>query len=145
MGVDTTRAAPPQAPSKGPGFDPNDPKIGYYRCRLVKNGPAVPAQVFLRDGPRDENGALIGDQELVGLVWGRNGAREVDPLATTSPNGWMTWWVAFIAGGEITKEEFDRMVATMDWARNTSAPEGNPEAPIDLTATAPISRPGVKP
>lgn len=108
--------------AKGPGIHLNDIRAGYYRRRLVKNGPLVPAQIFLVDGDRDpETGELMSDQVWRCQLWDDHGPRDED--------AWEQW--SFLCGDPITKQEFDTMVATFNWARGTSAPEGSPTKAID--------------
>lgn len=118
------------APSaKGPSVDLNDPIVGWYRRRLVRQGPFVPARIWLADGDRDpETGELVSDQKLLCQVWDGHGPQERDVYDEWS----------YLAGNPITEAEFNTMVATMDWARNTVAPEGDPRTRIDLTRTPPI-------
>lgn len=105
---------------RGEAATANDPLPGWYERRLVKDGPRVPARIWVVDGDRDERGELTSDQRVCCLVWYEDGPREVD--------AWEHW--TFLA--PITKAVFDSMVATMDWARGTTAAEGRPREPVDL-------------
>lgn len=115
--------------TKGAPVDLNDPRPGHYRRRLVKGGPMVPARIWIIDGDRDpDTGELTSDQKVCCVVWFEDGPREVD--------AWEHW--SFLAGNPISKADFDSMVATTDWARGTTAPEGSPREAVDLRRAAPI-------
>lgn len=47
-----------------------DPECGFYRLRLVKGGPFVPARIWM-DQPVDEHGALWADETLRAEIDGR--------------------------------------------------------------------------
>lgn len=119
----------------GMAASPNEPIPGHYKRRLVKDGVWVPARVWVED-PKDpatgdvlrdpETGELMADQRICCVVWGEGGATEVDAFDVWT---WLT---------PITKAAFDSMVATMEWARGTTAPEGNPQQAVDLRRAPPI-------
>ena len=88
----------------------SDPLPGFYRRRLVKGGPWVPARIF-----------YSGDGLLLCEVNGIS----ADPL-----DAW-TW----LAGHPISEDEFRWRTETMKWASGTNAPEATPSEPIDLMTT----------
>jgi hypothetical protein len=76
----------------------DDPQCGWFRRRLVKNGPWVPARVFYDQPINPETGELEGDEVLICEVAGerRNPADE-----------W-TW----LANHPISQEEYLSMVSS---------------------------------
>lgn len=93
----------------------NDPQEGYYRRRLVRGGPWVPARIWWQDGERDAAGELISDQVLYCMV----GAELRDPYAE-----W-TW----LAGQPIGEAEYNAMQQRRDVP--------NPHQPIDHLSIKP--------
>ncbi|AWK85061.1 hypothetical protein [Azospirillum thermophilum] len=105
----------------------------YFRTRLVKGGPWVPASVSLIDGDRDPvTWELMSDQQLTAEVDGRP-----VPCDGWEPRGW-PWH-------PIDEAEYRHLRDTADWARRYAAvspeaashPLANPRQPIDR-AVAPI-------
>ena len=104
----------PQVNKLGP------PEPGFYRLRLVKNGPWVPVRIWLEDGERDpETNELTSDQVLRAKV----GDQDRDPLKI-----WTFLW-------DITEEEYYFLLSRAHWAvaHNPKAPEANPTRPINPT------------
>lgn len=115
------RQAPPrQLAYRGPAIT-SDPGPGYYRRRVVRDGPYVPVRIWW-NGNRDEHGALVEDEVLRCTV----GFDERDP--------YQIW----PCGEAITEADYRQMMAVAEWARGTTAPEGNPDKPVDLIDQPPV-------
>lgn len=110
------------------GFHPpiniSEPHCGYFKTKLVKDGPFVPVHIFWR-GPKDEHGRPTGDEEMVCLVNGK----EADVLET---------WTR-VADRPIQLAEYEYLVNLGKYAKehDSREPLANPTAPIDRL-TAPI-------
>jgi len=91
-----------------PDMLPLTPQCGWYKRRLVRGGPFVPARVYL-----DEAGELRCEV---------NGA-DRDP---------QTQWRK-LASAPIAKSEFDYMMARMAWAmwHKNDDPAANPRKAVD--------------
>ena len=96
-----------------------DPQCGWFKRSLVKDGPLVPARIWLEQPVDDETGDLIGDEVLRCEVNGR----EADPIAQWS----------WLCGKPIARSEFDYMMArrqfSQEWAPHE--PAANPYQPVD--------------
>ena len=102
-----------------------DPQCGWFKRRLVKGGPWVPARIWLEQSV-DENDELDADEVYRCEVCGK----ERDPY-----DQW-TW----LANNPITEEEFNYMTELREWAgwnEVTSEPLYNPNRPIDHLTTKP--------
>lgn len=88
----------------------DEPQCGWFRRRLVKNGPWVPARIFYEHPINDETGELEGDEVMRCEVGGerRNPADE-----------W-TW----LAGHPISQEDYLNLVAS-SFAAATGAADHN--------------------
>lgn len=97
------------------------PQCGWFKRRLVKNGPWIPARIWL-DQPTDELGELTGDETLRCEVNGR----EADPQEQ-----W-TW----LAANPVSKAEYRFISATINWATQYAPgePMANPTRPVDWAA-----------
>lgn len=103
------------------------PQPGFYKLRLVKGGPFVPARIWTereRHGPRDDLGKY-GAREVIRCQVG-------DELVDV-----MQAWPGL---RPITKAEFDYLVATRVWAQEFAPhmPEANERKKIDLNLIPPI-------
>jgi hypothetical protein len=90
----------------------SEPQQGYYKLKLVKNGPFVPARIYSLDG------------ELRAKVWD---GHEVDPL----------WVWGRCAHRPISPEKFAYMIERIRWCilHNKTAPEVHPWRAIDINQT----------
>ena len=104
------------------------PQPGYYRRKLVKNGPWVAARIWIEE-ERDEAGELQSEQKFFCLVDGK----PVDAF-----EAW-TW----LANRPITEAEYRFMVDDAAWCREYAPhePKANPTTPINLLTTAPVGPP----
>ena len=103
----------------------DNPIPGYYKRRLVRNGPWVPATIWIDGGERDpETGDLLSDETLRCLVNGR----------LADPYKQWTW----LAGHPIKKREYDAMLKASRQAPPDS-PLACPEQPVDMTVLPPIT------
>lgn len=99
----------------------NEPHCGWFRRRLVKNGPWVPARIWIDEAPVNEvTGELEGDEIM------RCQIGDVDRTAQL-----LDEW-AWLCGEPITQEQFDYMVAYIKWARvhEPLSPEAQPHLPV---------------
>jgi len=85
----------------------NDPECCWYMTKLIKDGPWVPARIWL-DQPVDETGELIADEKFMCEVDGK----PRDPIEQWS----------MLAGRPISQEDYEYMMDTRSWQR-THAPE----------------------
>lgn len=80
----------------------DDPLCGWFKARLVKKGPFVPARIWL-DQPVDEDGQLTGPEEL---------RCEIDGL----PKDPLEQWTR-LCQYAITESEFVYMTRLRAWQR----------------------------
>lgn len=99
----------------------NDPQCGWYKRRLVKGGPFVPARIFMEREVSAE-GELLSDEALCCEV---NGVR-CDP-----EREWQWLW-----DSPITRAEFDYMTA-LAYHNAFHAPDETPLKPIDWATIKP--------
>lgn len=111
----------------GEGTPPitDEPQCGWYKCRLVRGGVWVPAQIWL-DQSVDERGELEGDEILRCRV------------ANLMKDPYKEW--LWLAPNPITQEAHDYLEHVLGFARehDRRSPEANPHRPVDwLRTTAP--------
>ena len=101
-----------------------EPQCGWFKCRLVKKGPFVPARIWVV-AETDDNGDLI-DEELYQC--------EVDGEYRDPEQQWL-----HLSKYPIPKAEFDYLTSLAAWARacEPSHPLANPRKAVDYT-TAPM-------
>lgn len=110
-----------------PAIHAGQPQAGYFRRRLVKGGPWVPARIWIVEHRLDDGSDELGaDTEYWAMVDGR---------LADAHDAW-TW----LCGQPIEKAEYDHLTAVARWARENDpdAPEARPTARVDLNAMAPI-------
>ena len=97
----------------------DEPQPGFYRRRLVRNGPWVAARIWL-EAETDEDGSLASDEVLKCEVGGK--AR--DPA-----DQW-----TYLASHPIPREEYDYMMDNQRWCEQNDPndPVSQPERPIDF-------------
>lgn len=102
------------------------PQCGWYRRRLVKDGPWVPARIWLHQVLDPETGELAEPEAFVCEVNGED----------RMPYAEWTW----LARHPISEGEFDRMTAAIERAGSFDPmnPILQPERPVDLTARVPL-------
>ena len=103
------------------------PVSGFYRTRLVRQGPWVACRVWWEDGERDpETNELLSDQILRCTVAGT----DVDPWE---------WWPRLCLY-PIDKAAYDYMVADAEWARKYAPhhPKANPTKPVNAALMPPL-------
>ena len=100
------------------------PQPGYYETRLVKNGPFVPARVWINDTPRDEAGDFLEDQGLM---------MEIDGERVNGQHMNQRW--LWMYGNPITKQEYDFMIADSSHAKQHRPEDAKakPRKSIDLS------------
>ena len=108
------------------GGDPettHEPQCGWFKRRLVKGGPWVPARIWM-DQPIDpDTGELCGDETLQCEVAGR----------WADPEDAWTW----LCANPITEQEFRYLTALAEHCarHEPSHPSANPRQPIDHLQT----------
>ena len=97
----------------------HEPQCGWFKRRLVKGGPMVPARIWLHQEIDEATGELVGDEELRCDVAGKS----VDPV-----DAW-TW----ICADPITHERYLFMMANAEWAKANAPdePEADPRKAIN--------------
>ena len=103
-----------------------EPQAGYYKCRLVRGGPWLPAVIWWHTAERGAAGELLGDE----------GWRcEIDGDARDPYKAWMS-----VAGRNIAKVEFLRLTKLRAWADKHARndPYGKPGQAVDLNDAEPI-------
>jgi hypothetical protein len=105
-----------------------DAQPGWYKTRLVKGGPFVPARVFVEREYDSESGDLLTDERLRIEVNGRIIDEEKHADA----------WLG-LAKRPITQAEYDYMTAVALHAgwHDTKQPQANPHKPIDWLSVRP--------
>jgi len=104
----------------------DEPQVGYYQVKLVKNGPYVPVIVWDNVTEKDEAGDYQEDQGLTCRINGE------------LVNVYEQW--VYFANNEITKAEYDFMCADAEHAREwrPDDPKSQPRKAIDLSTQKPI-------
>jgi hypothetical protein len=100
---------------------------GFFRVRLVRGGPFVPARLWVEDGERDpDTGELLSDVLTLLEVDGKR----VDPFAP----GYT------LMGEPISEAEYRYMTKAAAWDRQyaPSAPAANPDQPVNVRTVPPI-------
>lgn len=101
--------------------NPEVPEPGFYRLRLVRRGPYVPARIVLEEGLWQVilNGAPSGKHEH---PWAIAWMHKVWPYAET-----------------IMESDYDYMLAYAQWAEKHAPedPAARPNEPIDVTTLPP--------
>lgn len=123
MSITGPTRQPNRAPARPVAELPTAPgETRYFKVRLVKGGPWVPASVTLIDGDRDPaTWELMSDQRLHAEV-------ERRPVPTDG------WWPAGWPWHPIDEAEFRFMTDTSAWAKRQPAaqhPLSTPRRPID--------------
>ena len=100
------------------------PQPGHYKTRLVRNGPFVPARVWINKPERDDAGDLMDDE---GLMMEVNGERISGEQLIAE-----TW--LWLMGNPIDQAEYDFMMADSDHAQKyrPDDPKARPTKAIDL-------------
>jgi hypothetical protein len=96
---------------------------GFYRVRLVRNGPLVSCRCWIEPSERDPETDEPTTDERTRLVIDGREERPFYPPFTT------------LVGEPITEAEFKYLAAMSHWARTNDAsrPEAFPSEPIDLS------------
>lgn len=97
-----------------------DAECGWFKRRLVKDGPFVPARIWMYQ-PTDEAGDLVGDEVLQCEVNGQ----------FADPQQQWSW----LCGNPITEQEFNYLTAILKWSAENAPhePMANPRKAIDWT------------
>ena len=109
-----------------PPIHEGEPNCGFFRRRLVKGGPWVPAAIWLDQDICDATGQLMRDEQLLCLV----AEKMADP--------YFHW--TYLAGNPITEQEYNFMIARQEYAvtYQPDTPHANTSKPIDLLKTPTI-------
>lgn len=111
----------------GRPFTNDEPQCGFFRRRLVRNGPWVPARIWIEQIVCPDTGELVDDERL---------RCEVNGLDRDPGEAWL-----WLAGQPISEAEFNYMTALRAWAAWSSPdhPAARPFDPIDpLTSPIPF-------
>ena len=102
-----------------PPIDMNDPQVGFYKRRLVKDGPFVPCHVWVEEEVCPDTGELLSDSRLCCSVDGREVSAE---------DHWL-----YMCDQAISEKEFDYMSSLSAYAKrhDKREPLANPRKPID--------------
>jgi hypothetical protein len=105
----------------------DDPQCGWYKRRLVKGGPFVPARIWIERFIDPETGELLSDEEM---------CCEVNGIAASAEEQWQWLWE-----NPISEAEFRYMTALAYHVSfyEPDAAEANPKAPIDWAKIKPPS------
>lgn len=117
-------------------IDLNRPLTGYYKTKLVKGGPFVPARIF-----RNCCCTVNGGDDNIGHPWRMSCDRfpqlraEVDGQARDPFQIW-----SWVAKHPITEAEFRYMTDMRDWAEENAPalPEADPRTPVDIDSIPPM-------
>lgn len=104
----------------------DEPQAGWFKTRMVKQGPWVPARIWLTSFT-DEHSELTEDEQFWCEV---NGSpRDAD---------WQWPWLCF---NPISEAEYNYMMAVQEWAHQhaPSEPEANPRQKVDWMTIRPPS------
>ena len=96
----------------------DEPQCGWYKRRLVKNGPFVPARIHMVQ-EIDEAGDLIADEVLL---------CEVNGSAAPVDDQWI-----WLSSNPISESEYNYMCTARTWAawHAPDDPIANPREPVD--------------
>lgn len=107
-----------------PPVHPNDPQQGWFRRRLVKGGPMVPARIWLHQEIDEATGELAEDE-----VW----RCEVMGEARDPVDEW-----PWLCARPISEAEYDHLMRLRQWAgwhEQTAEPLYDPRRPMDPLKT----------
>jgi hypothetical protein len=104
----------------------DEPQVGWYKRRLVKGGPFVPARIWL-EREIDEAGELVSDEIL---------RCEVNSIAADPFREWV-WLIK----NPISETDFNYMKAVASHAAwyAPHEPQANPRKPIEWNTVSPPS------
>ena len=110
-----------------------EPQCGWFRRRLIRGGPWVPARIWveIHDQPVDAAGELVADEVL---LW----RCTVNGVEKEAEDEW-----PILCGRPITEDEFEFLSGLERYAtkHDQREPLANPKAPIDIgRAPPPIFR-----
>ena len=96
-----------------------NPECGFFKRRLVKDGPFVPARIWMHQPTDPETGDLVGDETL---------QCEVDGQFADAEQQW-----SWLNGNPITEAEFNYLTELRRWSEQHAPdePYANPRQPTD--------------
>lgn len=99
-----------------------EPEAGFFKRRLVKGGPFVPARIWLYSPTDPETGDLCGDEVL---------QCEVDGQYRDPEQEW-----SWLCGNPITEAEFNHLTALRQWSEQhaPTEPYASPRQPVNWLA-----------
>jgi hypothetical protein len=111
-----------------PPVEADKPEPGFYKRKLVKNGPWVGCRIWIEE-ERDEDGNLISDVAY---------HCEVDGKPADAFAQWL-----WLASHPITESEYRFMVDDAAWCRAHAPddPKANPARPINPSEVKPVLPP----
>lgn len=99
----------------------HEPHCGWFRCRLVKKGCWVPAQIFMVQLTDTETGELIMPEEQLCTV---------DGVQRDAEEQWL-----FLSENPTTEKDFEFQTRLRAWLRVNEPDEWDPYRPVDMTKT----------
>lgn len=90
------------------------PQPGYYRLKLIRNGPWVGARIWIDDSIPERPAVMLATM----------GGKDADPMAL---------WPR-VCGEPISEQDYRYLMGVKDWAEkyDRTAPEASPHKPIDF-------------
>lgn len=97
----------------------SEPQCGWFKRRLVKHGPWVPARIWLDQEIDMDTGELLADERLL---------CEVLHVRSDAAEQW-----AWLCDNPISKAEYDYLVAAFAWSAQHAPhePRANPKQPVN--------------
>lgn len=97
----------------------DEPQCGWYKTRLAKGGPWVPARIWMYQPTDAETGELDGDETL---------QCEIDGRWADAGDKWI-----WLCQHPITEAEFNYLTAARQWAQENAPDEplANPRQRVD--------------
>jgi hypothetical protein len=100
-----------------PAIHENDPHVGWFKVRMVRGGPFVPARIWIEREICPETGELASDEQMI---------CEVDGFRRDLQREWV-----WLAKTPISKAEYDSLLAMRAQRPDMAATH----APLDMTET----------
>ena len=96
-----------------------DPQAGWFKCKMVKGGPWVPARIWLYQPCDEETEDLVGDEIL---------QCEINGKFADVEQAWLR-----LCHNPITQQEFNFMTADAAWSETYAPhePKANPRERVD--------------
>lgn len=105
-----------------------EPHAGFWKARLRRNGPWVPIAIWWHEGARDDDGALMEDEDWRCHVAGK------------PANAYRVWERHIPYARSITRSEYAYLTRLCVWARENAPADAyaRPDQSIDLNRQPPL-------